>query len=193
MDRITQEFYQTGKSFEEFIKDGTEEEQDRFKLYFRKTEVNYSPEEFQIDLEYPVNILVAATTWCWDSQTNLPLLVRIAEKNPNLNLQIFNKDKYPFLINRINNGEKVPQVLFFSKDFYFLDNWIERPTLAYKLYSEVYNEFGWAKEKKSEFIKEYRKRFLKQQKEIGNALIHEIKTILYRIDSIQAATARFHQ
>ncbi|MHA2305289.1 MAG: thioredoxin family protein [Candidatus Hodarchaeales archaeon] len=192
LDRITEEFFQTGKSYENFILDGTPDEQKRLQVYFDKTEINYKPEDFHIDLEYPVNILVAATTWCWDSQTNVPFLVRIAEHSPNVNLKIFNKDKFPFIIDRINNGEKVPQALIFSKDFYYIDRWVEKTKLAYKLYAEIYDEFNWDKEKKSEFIKEYRKRFLKHRKEIGKALIQEIRYILERTDSIQASTARFH-
>ena len=135
---------------------------------------------------------MAATTWCWDSQTNVPLLIRIAEHNPNINVKIFNKDKLPFIIDQINDGAKVPQALIFSKDFYYIDRWVEKTTLAYKLFTKVYDEFGWDKEKKDEFIKEYRKRFLKQQTEIGKALIKEMRYILERIDSIQASTERFH-
>lgn len=192
LDKITEEFFQTGQSFEDFIKDGTPDEQKRFQLYFDKTAMKYKPEDFHINLKYPVNILLAATTWCWDSQTNVPFLIRIAEHNPNINIRIFNKDKLPFIIDRINDGEKVPQALIYSKDFYYIDRWVEKTTLAYNLFAEVYDEFGWDQDKKSEFIKEYRKRFLKQQKEIAKALIQEIRYILERVDSIQASTERFH-
>ncbi len=192
LDRITEEFFHTGQSFENFIKDGTPDEQKRFQLYFERTSIKFKPEDFHIKLQYPVNIILAATTWCWDSQTNVPILIRIAEHNPSINIKIFDKDKLPFIIDQINNGEKVPQTLIYSKDFYYIDRWVEKTTLAYKLFADVYDEFNWNKEKKDEFIKEYRKRFLKQQKEIGKALIQEMRYILERIDSIQASTARFH-
>jgi len=193
MDQITKEFFQTGQSFEDFVKEGTTDEQNRFQLYYDKRAEDISPEEYKIDLVFPVNIVVAATTWCWDSQTNVPILVRIAEHNPKINLTIFNKDRFPFIIDRINKGEKVPQVLIYSKDFYYLDRWVERTTYAYKLFAEVYEELGWDTEKKSEFIKEYRKRYLKQQKEINLELIQEIKSILKRTDAIQASTMRLRK
>lgn len=193
LERITEEFYQTGNSLDDFLKEGTEEEQKRFRLYYRKLEKKFSPGEFRIDINSPVNLLVIATTWCWDSQTNVPVFVRIAENSPNINLKIFNKDQYPFLIDRINGGEKVPQVLMFSKDLYFLDRWVERTTQAYKLYAEVRQEIGWDNSVKDEFLKDYRKRYLKQQKDLELALIQEIRTLLARTDAIQASTSRFFQ
>lgn len=193
MDQITKEFFQTGQSFEDFVKEGTPDEQKRSQRYYDKSAKDISPEEYKIDLVFPVNIVIAATTWCWDSQTNVPILVRIAEHNPKINLTIFNKDRFPFIIDRINNGEKVPQALIYSKDFYYLDRWVERTTYAYKLFAEVYEELGWDKEKKNEFIKEYRKRYLKQHKEINLAVIEEIKSILKRTDAVQASTMRLQE
>jgi hypothetical protein len=190
IEQITEEFFQIGQSFEEFTKNGTTDEQKRIQHYYDKSAKIFSSEDFYIDLDFPVHLIVLATPWCWDCQTNIPILGRIAENSPNIHLKIFNKDKYPFMVDRINNGEKVPQVLVYSKDFYFLDRWVERTTRAYKLYADVFEEFGWNKERKNEFTKEYRKRFLKQQKEIAEALIQEMKLILRRTDTIQASTAR---
>jgi len=193
MDQITKEFFQTGQFFEDFVKEGTTEEQKRFQRYYDKSTEDISPEEYKIDLDFPVNIVVAATTWCWDSQTNVPILVQIAKHNPKINLTIFNKDRFPFIIDRINKGEKVPQALIYSMDFYYLDRWVERTTYAYKLYAEVYEELGWDTEKESEFSMEYKKRYLKQHKEINRSLIQEIKSILKRTDAIQASTMRLRK
>lgn len=191
LERITEEFYQTGGSFDEFLQSGKEDEQERFRLYYRRLEKKFSSEEFRIDLEFPVNLLVIATTWCWDSQTNIPILVRIVEQSPNINLRFFNKDQYPFLIDRINDGEKVPQALIFSQDYQYLDRWVERTTLGYQLYGDVRKEYGWDESVSEEFLKEYRKRYLKQQKNLEYALIQEFRTLLNRTNAIQAATGRF--
>ena len=191
LERITEEFYQTGVSFDEFLQSGTEDEQDRINLYYQRLDKKFTPEDFQIDLTHPVNLLVIATTWCWDSKTNVPVIVKLADLNPNINLKIFNKDHYPFLVDRINGGEKVPQVLIFSKDFHYLDRWVERPTAGYQLYGEVRKEYGWDESVSDQFLKEYRKRFLKQQKDLELSLIQEIRRLLTRADAIQVATGRF--
>jgi len=191
LERITEEFYQTGVSFDEFLQLGTEDEQERISLYHRRLEKKFSPEEFRIDLTYPVNLLVIATTWCWDSKTNVPVFVRVAEHSPNVNLKIFNKDQYPFLADKINGVEKIPQVLVFSKDYYYLDRWVERTTSGYRLYGDVRKEYGWDESVSEQFLKEYRKKFLKQQKKLESDLIQEVRILLTRMDAIQAATGRF--
>ncbi|MFW9903336.1 MAG: thioredoxin family protein [Candidatus Thorarchaeota archaeon] len=191
LEQITEEFYQTGSSFDEFIQTGTEDEKKRISLYYRRLDKKFTPEDFRIELTHPINLLIMATTWCWDSKTNVPVFVKLAEQNPNINLKIFNKDHYPFLIDRINGREKVPQVLVFSQDFHYLDRWVERSTLGYQLYGEVRKEYGWDESVFEQFLKEYRKKFLKQQKELESSLIQEIRTLLTRTDAIQAATERF--
>ena len=63
--------------------------------------------------------------------------------------------------------------------------------MGYQLYSDVRKEYGWDKSVSDDFLKDYRKRFLKKQKELVMALLQEVQTLLIRTDAIQAATARF--
>ena len=191
IDRITEEFFDSGKSFDEFLEEATEDEVKRFQLYYRKSAKRFSAEQFRIDVDYPINLVVAATTWCWDSQTNLPILVHIANNSPNINLKIFNKDNYPFLITKVNNGEKIPQVLIFTKDFYYLDRWVERSTITYQLYAKLRKQFGWTEETKDEFLKQYRREFLQNQQSIEQSVIDEIRTLVKRADAVSSATSRF--
>lgn len=191
LEKISKEFYESGKTFDEFLKEGTDDEAKRTQLYYSKSAKNFKPEEFRIDLEHPINLLLIATTWCWDSQTNIPIIVHLANHNPNINLKIFNKDNYPFLVDKINGGEKVPQLLLYSKDYYYLDRWVERSTPGYKLYAEFRKQYGWKEEDKSEFVKQYRKEFLRQQKDLERAVLDEIYTLLQRADEIQKSTSRF--
>ena len=190
IERITKDFYETGLTFEEFIREGTTDEKDRMALYYQKSENKFEKNELQIDNKNQINLLVVAATWCWDTQTNVPILAKIAENSPNISMKIFNKDKYPFLINRINGGEKVPQVLVFTKDFYYLDRWVERTTKGYQLYGQLREQLGW-KVDKSEFTKEFRKKYLKIQKDLEDALIEEFRQIIIRADAIQMSTSRF--
>ncbi|MHA1513122.1 MAG: thioredoxin family protein [Candidatus Hodarchaeales archaeon] len=191
LEKISKEFYDSGTTFDEFLKEGTEDEAKRTQLYYSKSAKNFTPEELQIGIEHPINLMLVATTWCWDSQTNVPLIVHLADQNPKLNLKIFNKDKYPFLVDKINGGEKVPQLLLYTKDFYYLDRWVERSTPGYKLYANLRKEYGWKEENKSEFVKQYRKEFIRQQKSLERAVLEEIHILLQRADEIQKSTSRF--
>ena len=190
VERITYNFFNQGKTFEEFLKDATEDDRKRFEYYYDKSAKKHSPETFHIDLKYPINILVLATTWCWDSQTNVPVIAHIAEHNPNINMKLMNKDHLPFMITKVNNGEKVPQILVFTEDFYYLDRWVERSTRAYLLYGEYRKKYGWSEENKDQFVKEYRKAFLKHQTEIEESVMEEMRTLFTRADAISGSTAR---
>jgi len=190
IDRITYNFFNKGMTFEEFLKDATEDDRKRFLYYHDKSAKKHSTESFRINLKYPINLLVLATTWCWDSQTNLPILAHIADHSPNINMRLMNKDHLPFMVTKVNNGEKVPQVLVFTEDFYYLDRWVERSTRAYLLYAEYRKKFGWSEETKDEFVKQYRKAFLKHQIEIEKSVIKEIRALLTRADAISATTHR---
>ena len=91
----------------------------------------------------------------------------------------------------MNNGEKIPQVLIFTKDFYYLDRWVERSTITYQLYAKLRKQFGWTEETKDEFLKQYRKEFLQNQQSIEQSVIDEIRTLVKRADAVSSATSRF--
>ncbi len=191
LEKITKEFYESGMSFDKYLDGATEDEARRIRLYDSKVKKNFSSEDFLIDLEHPINLMLIVTTRCWDCQTNVPILKNLAENNPKINLKIFHKDKYNFLADRINGGEKVPQLLFYTRDFYYLDRWVERSTPGYKLYAKFRKQYGWKEEDKTEFIKEYRKEFLRQKKDLERAVLDEVLVILERADAIQQSTSRF--
>ncbi len=190
IDRITYNFFSEGMTFNDFLKDATEDHRKRLEYYYDKSAKKHVPEDFRIDTKYPINLLVLATTWCWDSQTNVPIIAHIAENSPNITMKIMNKDHLPFMVTKVNNGEKVPQVLVFTEDFYYLDRWVERSTKAYLLYSEYRKKFGWEEENKDAFLKQYRKAYLKEQVDIEKTVIEEIRTLVTRADAISGSTAR---
>ncbi|MHA1977134.1 MAG: thioredoxin family protein [Candidatus Hodarchaeales archaeon] len=190
VERITYNFFNRGMTFEEFLKEATEDDRKRFLYYYDKSAKKHSPESFRIDLKYPLNILVMATVWCWDCQTNLPILTHIAEHSPNINMKFMNKDHLPFMVTKVNNGEKIPQVLVYTEDFHYLDRWVERSTRAYLLYAEYRKKYGWSEETTDQFVKEYRKAFLKHQTEIEESVIEEMRTLFTRADAISGSTAR---
>jgi thiol-disulfide isomerase/thioredoxin len=69
-----------------------------------------------------MKILVFSGTWCGDCIEQCPLLQRIAEENPEkIDLRFIERPREGELIPelRINGGNRVPVVLFFSED----DQW----------------------------------------------------------------------
>ena len=66
-----------------------------------------------------VNLLCVSGIWCGDCAQQGPLLERIAEANPRLDLRFIDRDEHPDLAAQvmINAGPRVPVVIFMAEDF----------------------------------------------------------------------------
>lgn len=66
-----------------------------------------------------VNLLCVSGIWCGDCVQQGPLLQRIAEANPRLDLRFVDRDGHADLADRIliNAGRRVPVVIFMAEDF----------------------------------------------------------------------------
>jgi thiol-disulfide isomerase/thioredoxin len=66
-----------------------------------------------------VNLLCVSGIWCGDCVQQGPLLQRIAECNPRLDLRFIDRDEHSDLADRImiNAGRRVPTVIFMAEDF----------------------------------------------------------------------------
>jgi hypothetical protein len=77
-----------------------------------------------------VRILVLAEDWCGDVVANLPVLGRLAQEVPTLDVRVFLRDQNLDLMERwLNQGkyQSIPVFVFFDRDFRELGHWIERP------------------------------------------------------------------
>ncbi len=66
-----------------------------------------------------VNLLCVSGIWCGDCVQQGPLLQRITEANPRLDLRFVDRDEHADLADRImiNAGRRVPTVIFMAEDF----------------------------------------------------------------------------
>jgi hypothetical protein len=75
-------------------------------------------------------VLVLAEDWCGDVVANLPILGRLAQEAPNVDVRIFYRDQNLDLMERwLNQGkfQSIPVFVFLDRDFRELGHWIERP------------------------------------------------------------------
>ncbi|MFX1513073.1 MAG: thioredoxin family protein [Promethearchaeota archaeon] len=199
MEKITEEFFNTGMSFNDYLdRMETEDDKKRTKRYHDRITKNFTPKQLKIDIENQLHLVVIVATWCWDCKANVPVFERIVENSPNLAIKYFIKEElqedpiHKKLLSKINGSERIPQLLIFSKDFYFIDRWVERSTKTYQLYIEYRNRYGWEKENKDVFIREYRKAYLRMQKKIEETVIDEVHRMLRKANIISDATYRYH-
>ncbi|TET11403.1 MAG: hypothetical protein E3J86_03050 [Candidatus Thorarchaeota archaeon] len=90
-------------------------------------------------IQNEIRILVIGTDRCDDTAGNLPILARIAENTPKIELRILESDAYARYHQqfKVNGKRKTPVVLFLSTDQEELCRWVERPNAAYKVINEA--------------------------------------------------------
>ncbi|MFW9808291.1 MAG: thioredoxin family protein [Candidatus Thorarchaeota archaeon] len=88
-----------------------------------------------------IRILVIGTDRCDDTAGNLPLLAKMVEFTPKLELRILDSDSNARYHQnfKVNGKRKTPVVLFLNSKLEELCRWVERPNAAYKIINEGTN------------------------------------------------------
>ena len=75
-------------------------------------------------------LLVIAEDWCGDAVNTVPILARLADATPGLELRIIQRDTHPALMDRyLTNGSRsIPIVIALDEEFRELGHWGPRPT-----------------------------------------------------------------
>jgi hypothetical protein len=101
----------------------------------RLTEVRLTADDKQcLDrIEQPIHVLVMTEEWCADSLMNIPIVARIVEAAPQMDLRIFTRSEADelndFYIGRGNC--RIPVVTFFDEHFQEIGTWMERSQAAH--------------------------------------------------------------
>src|SRR3989338_3481852 len=73
--------------------------------------------------------LVIAESWCGDAAQNVPVMQKMAEVNPNINLRVILRDENPDLMNRYltNGGKSITILICLDENLNELGTWGPRP------------------------------------------------------------------
>lgn len=126
---MTRERFDTGMTYEQY-KSAMSRNRDRVEENERKVALDPQAARLFGSLSKAINVVVLAEDWCGDVIANLPVLGRLAQAAPKLNVRIFYRDQNPDLAQRwLNQGkyQSIPVFAFFDEDFNELGHWIERP------------------------------------------------------------------
>ena len=77
----------------------------------------------------PRRLLVIAEDWCGDASNTVPILAKLAETVPGLELRVIRRDEHPEVMDRyLTNGSRsIPIVIALDEDFRELGHWGPRP------------------------------------------------------------------
>jgi thioredoxin family protein len=88
-------------------------------------------------LARPVHVIAIAEDWCGDVVRHAPVLQRLADTAPNLNVRFIAREQHPDVFARFltNGGEAIPKFVFLSDQFVECGNWGPMPQLCRDLIS----------------------------------------------------------
>lgn len=77
----------------------------------------------------PRHLLVLAEDWCGDASNTIPILAKLVEQLPGVDLRILRRDEHPAVMDRyLTNGSRsIPIVIALDADFRELGHWGPRP------------------------------------------------------------------
>jgi hypothetical protein len=126
---VTKEQFKQGMTLDQYLTQmGTNK--DKF-VEFLQT-IKIAPEDKQALEKYgkKLNVLVITEDWCGDALYNVPVLAKMVEGNPNIEMRIFLRDKNKELMDQyLNQGmyRSIPVFAFFDENMKEVARFIERP------------------------------------------------------------------
>lgn len=124
--------WQTGLPLDEFVS-GMQTHQADMRRRLREVRLAESDCADFVRVLSPLHALVMTEDWCGDSLMNLPILARIVEAAPGMELRIFGRAGSPDLNDyyTARNIKAIPVFTFLNADFNEIGTWVERPQSAH--------------------------------------------------------------
>jgi hypothetical protein len=126
---VTKERFMQGMTFQQYLDQmGTNKE--RFLQFLDEVKVRPEDREALRKLGKKLNVLVITEDWCGDALYNVPVLARLVEGNPDIEMRVFLRDKNPDLMDQyLNQGlyRSIPVFAFFDQNMNELARLLERP------------------------------------------------------------------
>ncbi|WP_299118414.1 thioredoxin family protein [uncultured Tenacibaculum sp.] len=96
------------------------------------------------DVKEPQTWLVLTEGWCGDAAQNLPVINKIAEENPNIQLKLVLRDENLELMDKFltNGGRSIPKLIALDKENEVVETWGPRPSVATKMVADYKTEHG---------------------------------------------------
>jgi thiol-disulfide isomerase/thioredoxin len=121
--------------YREFLtKHGTPEQQTRWQAVYERVALTGEQRELLAGFVREMHVLCVAGAWCGDCVNQCPVLQRIGEQNPRIQVRFVDRDAQPAAQDALmmNAGRRVPAVIFLSEDNYECARYGDRTLAAYR-------------------------------------------------------------
>ncbi len=132
------EKFQAGLAYDEYVKTGEPDKQEAWGRIYEQASLTGDQKRLVEGFTREINILVSSGVWCGDCVQQLPLIQRIAEANPKINLRFVDRDEHKDLAEQItvNAGMRVPVALFLAEDYELVSIFGDRTLNRYRAIAE---------------------------------------------------------
>ncbi len=126
---VTKERFAQGMTLQQYLDQmGTNKE--RFVQFLNEITIRPEDKAALAKLGTKLKVLVITEDWCGDALYNVPVLAKMVEGNPNIEMRLFLRDKNPDLMDQyLNQGmfRSIPVFAFFDEHMTEVARFIERP------------------------------------------------------------------
>ena len=130
-----QEAYARALAYEEFLtRYGTEAHRQRWQAAYDRAQVTDAQRAVLGGFQRQMHLLCLAGTWCGDCVRDGAILHRIVASAPRVELRFLDRDENPEIARHlsINDGLRIPIVVFLSEDFMECARYGERTLATYR-------------------------------------------------------------
>jgi len=130
-----EEAYAGALPYAEFLsRHGTDAHRQRWQAAYERAAVTPAQRDLLARFEREMHLLCLAGTWCGDCVREGAILQRIVEAAPRLHLRFLDRDEHPEVAGAlaINDGLRIPIVVFLSEDFFECGRYGERTLATYR-------------------------------------------------------------
>ena len=126
---VTKQRFAQGMTFQQYL-DQMTTNKDKFVETLASVQVASQERAVFGERRERLNVLVLTEDWCGDALTNLPVLAKMVEGAPNVEMRVFLRDQNADLMDQyLNRGlyRSIPVFVFFDADMKELARFVERP------------------------------------------------------------------
>ncbi len=134
----------SGNEKSEALADYTMLNDKRMKRWDKTVKVNEATQQFLANYKEKVTFLVITESWCGDAAHVIPVINKVAELNPNLDLKLVFRDENEALTDNFltNGGRAIPKLIALDQGNNVLFTFGPRPSTATNLVNQYKAENG---------------------------------------------------
>ena len=112
------EKFAAGAPYAQYVSTGTDEQQRRWRQFYDLVKLTEAQRALIGGFTRDMKVLVVSGIWCGDCVEQCPLLDKIAQANPRIQVRFVDRDQQKDLSDQVKicGGSRVPVALFLSED-----------------------------------------------------------------------------